>query len=166
MSSAHDSRVKQSDTSTAKNISYFRDNLHAYNQNVQTLDTYVTIRANVNRALQDINRLLDIGNGGVFDYDVGIIPNVVALDLFFDQIDTSSYPSHISFKTGSALSIPEPNESFDGVLISMLLHHLVGKTVDESLVNLRQAIREAFRVLVGGEADHCRVLCTTVVLCL
>ncbi len=140
----------QTDQSVAKNISFFRDHRDTYSQNVQQLDTYVAMRASVDEALRGVNRLLDIGNGGVFDYDVGIVSSIVALDLFLDQIDISSYPAHIGFKAGSALDIPEPDESFDGVLIAMLLHHLVGRTARESLDNVRCAVREAFRVLRPG----------------
>ena len=140
----------QTNDSINKNISFFRDNLKKYEKNVKELDTYVAIRAFTNEALKDINRLIDIGNGGVFDYDVDLVPNIQALDLFLDDIDTSSYPRHITFKTGSALEIPEDKESFDGAIMVMLLHHLVGKTVDESLNNIRIAIREAIRVLRPG----------------
>ena len=142
--------VGQTDKSIHKNISFFRDNVRSYSENVQQLDTYAAIRAAIGGAVKGINRLLDIGNGGVFDYDVAAVPSIVALDLFLGDIDTSSYPSHITFKTGSAFDIPEGNESFDGVIMVMLLHHLVGKSAGESLANVRVAIREALRVLRPG----------------
>lgn len=140
----------QTDNSINKNISFFRDNIQEYGKNVQELDTYVAIRASTNEALKGISRLLDIGNGGVFDYDIDLVPNILALDLFLDEIDTSSYPSHVTFKAGSALDIPEPNESFDGAIMVMLLHHIVGKTVAESLNNVNITIREALRILKPG----------------
>jgi SAM-dependent methyltransferase len=145
-----DSSSNQSNSSIDKNISFFRDNLESYGKKIQDLDTYMNIRMSINNALKGINRLLDIGNGGVFDYDINLIPDIVALDLFLKDIDTSAYPSFVSFKTGSALNIPEANESFDGVIMVMLLHHLVGKSVDESLNNVRVAIHEAIRVLEPG----------------
>jgi SAM-dependent methyltransferase len=140
----------QTDMSINKNISFFQSNLQAYRNKVNKVDTYVTIREFINLAIKGINRLLDIGNGGVFDYDVEIVPNIVALDLFLNLIDTSSYSSNIIFKAGSALDIPEASESFDGVIMVMLLHHLVGKTVEESLNNVHVAVREAIRVLMPG----------------
>jgi SAM-dependent methyltransferase len=144
------SDANQTNNSIDKNISFFRDNLQSYGKNVQELDTYVAIRASTNEALKGIDHLLDIGNGGVFDYDVDLVKSILALDLFLDDINTSSYPTHIAFKTGSALNIPEADQSFDGVIMVMLLHHLVGKTVAESINNTRVAIREAFRVLKPG----------------
>jgi len=146
----HNPRSGQTNASAERNIAWFRDNLQGYSINIHELDTYRAIRSSVNQALSGIDCLLDIGNGGVFDYDVTLVPTIVALDLFLDKIDTSTYPSHIAFKTGSALSIPEPDGSFDGVLMAMLLHHLVGKTVRESLDNIHGAIQEAFRVLKPG----------------
>ena len=145
-----ESGSNQTKTSIDKNISFFRDNLHTYGNNVQKLDTYVSIRNATNEALTNINYLLDIGNGGVFDYDINLIPNILAIDLFLDDIDTTAYPSHVTFKTGSGLDIPEADETFDGVIMVMLLHHLVGKTVKESLDNISVAIREAVRVLKPG----------------
>ena len=140
----------QTEKSVDKNISFFRDNLHSYGKNVQELDTYVSIRAFTSEAVKGIDRLLDIGNGGVFDYDVDQAGHILALDLFLDDIDTSSYPSHITFKAGSALDIPEPDESFDGAIMVMLLHHIVGKTVAESLNNINVTVKEAMRVLKPG----------------
>ncbi len=147
----HNLTPTQSDTSVAKNIAFFRDNRDSYDSRVQQLDTYVAMHHSLNSALRGINRLLDIGNGGIFDYDISIVPSIVALDLFFDDLPTSfSCPANVTLTTGSALSIPEPDESFDGVLVAMLIHHLVGTTVKESVANVRHALREAFRVLQPG----------------
>ncbi len=140
----------QTSSSINKNIAFFRDNVQEYGKNVQELDTYVAIRASINDALTGVSRLLDIGNGGVFDYDVNLVPEILALDLFLDDIDTARYPSHITFKAGSALQIPESTESFDGVIMVMLLHHLVGNTVAESLINVNTSIQEAIRILKPG----------------
>lgn len=140
----------QTRNSIHQNVSFFRDNLKAYGKNVQELDSYASIRASANEVLKGINCLLDIGNGGVFDYSVDLISNILALDLFLDDIDVSAYPSNITFKKGSALNISEADVSFEGVVMAMLLHHLVGKTANESLNNTLVAIREAMRVLMSG----------------
>ena len=54
---------------------------------------------------------------------------------------------YVTLKGGRALAIPEADHSFDGVLMVMLMHHLIGKTNGESLDNTRGALREGFRVL-------------------
>lgn len=151
MSRDHDLRFRQTDRSVAKNKSFFGKHRDEYDKNVQELDTYKAIRGSINETLPGIDRLLDIGNGGVFDYETNIVGSIVALDLFFNDLPASfTYPSNVTLRTGSALSIPEPNESFDGVLIAMLVHHLVGRTVKESINNIHCAVREAFRVLRPG----------------
>ncbi len=144
-------KPRQTDASVAKNISYFRDHLQSYNGHIQNMDTYKKIRSRVNASISGINRLCDIGNGGVFNYDTGRVKSVVALDLFLDELPASPFPrDNVTLERGDALHIPFPDESFDGVLMSMLIHHLVGKTVRESLDNARLAIAEAFRVLSPG----------------
>lgn len=117
--------------------------MRAHGKNVKELDTYVTIRGFTNEAIQGTENLFDIGNGGVFDYDVSLVKHILAFDLFLDEIDTSAYPSHITIERGSALEIPKPDNAFDGVIMIMLLHHIVGKTVPESLKNIDITIREA-----------------------
>lgn len=153
MNTDRDPTTGQTDASIAKNISFFSENSESYDRNVQELDTYKTIRATVNQELQGINHLLDIGNGGVFDYDTSSVREIVALDLIFDSLSTpatSPLPSNITFKTGSALNVPANDNTFDGVLIVMLIHHLIGRTVNECLDNVHKAVREALRVLRPG----------------
>ncbi len=141
----------QSAKSIERNTSFFKDNLSYYDKNISKMDTYAVIRRYVTEALRGTNRLLDIGNGGVFDYDATVVGDIIALDLFLDALDPSvSYPDNVSLRKGSALDIPEPDGSFDGVLLSMLLHHLTGKTAGESFMNIVVALKEAFRVLEPG----------------
>jgi SAM-dependent methyltransferase len=141
---------KQTDASIEKNVSFFRDNLQDYSASIEVLDTYRNIRAFANEALSGVGRLLDVGNGGTFDYDVRLVRELVAVDLFLEDLASTSFPKNVRVKNGCALDLPEPDESFDAVIFSMLMHHLVGKTVDESVANITRAIAEAFRVLKPG----------------
>lgn len=142
---------EQTNASVAKNISFFGRHRDEYDKNIQELDTYKAIRGSINEAIQGIDRLLDIGNGGVFDYETSIVGSIVALDLFLNDLPASfTCPPNVILRTGSALAIPEPDESFDGVLIAMLIHHLIGRTVKESIDNIHRVVREAFRVLRPG----------------
>jgi SAM-dependent methyltransferase len=141
---------RQSEASREKNIAFFRDNRLAYDKGVQQLDTYVTIRRSLDESLRGLGRMLDVGNGGVFDYDTGLVREIVALDLFLGEVQGLTLPPNVTARSGSALEIPEPDGSFDAVLLAMLIHHLIGRTVRESLDNVRQAVREAFRVLRPG----------------
>lgn len=76
---------------------------------------------------------------------------IVGLDLFLDQLpSTFVCPPNVTLKSGSALEIPLPQDSFDGVLMVMLIHHLVGKNVAASIENTQRAIDQAHRVLKPG----------------
>lgn len=143
--------VNQTASSVEKNSSFFRDNIQSYSSNVAQLDTYAAIKQSVDEAIRGVGVLLDIGNGGVFDYDTRLVTKIIALDLFLNELGASYVPpENVILKTGSALEIPEPDGSFDAALMVMLLHHLVGSDVGSSLGNVRRAIAEAFRVLKPG----------------
>jgi ubiquinone/menaquinone biosynthesis C-methylase UbiE len=141
----------QSAGSVRKNASFFRDHLTSYGTNVRELDTYRRIREYTSEAVKHCHTLLDIGNGGVFDYDTAIVNSIVAIDLFFDELSPGyRKPPNVTFKAGSALDLPAHDASFDCVLMVMLLHHLIGNTVQESLNNTRRALEQAWRVLQPG----------------
>lgn len=142
--------VNQSDKSIEQNITFFHDNIERYNNHVQQLDAYMIMRTYINHAIQGIDKLLDIGNGGVFDYDTTLVNHIMGLDLFLDKLSPTKYPSNVSLKQGSALAIPENNSIFDGVLMVMLIHHLTGDSVKSCIKNVEIAINEAYRVLKPG----------------
>jgi SAM-dependent methyltransferase len=153
MNAASPSGRGQTAKSIAQNITFFGVRGDTYKSRLQQLDTYAVIRASTNEALHGIDRLLDVGSGGTFDYDVTIPHSIDALDLFFDASAAQTQgdvDSRVSYKRGSALEIPEPDGSYDGVLMSMLLHHLVGHSAEESLANVRRALQEGLRVLRPG----------------
>ena len=62
--------------SVAQNAAFFDENAR-YAESIATLATYRNIRAAVSTEIAGAERLLDGGNGGVFDYDLGLAPNVV-----------------------------------------------------------------------------------------
>jgi ubiquinone/menaquinone biosynthesis C-methylase UbiE len=141
---------RQTDSSVEKNTSFFRNNVETYSSHVEMLDTYRNIRNVTNEALRGTRRLLDVGNGGTFDYDVQPIPELVAVDLFLEDLPVAAFPPNVRAKNGSALDLPEPDGSFDTVLMSMLFHHLIGKSPQDSIANISRALTEAFRVLSPG----------------
>ena len=100
----------------------------------------------ITQYVEGTNKLLDIGHGGTFDYDTGQINEIIGLDL--DQmIDTKYLPKNIKLKIGSALDVPNDLINFDAVLLVMLIHHLIGKDVNENLENLNKCISESKKTL-------------------
>jgi len=104
----------------------------------------------VDREAGGLGDIVDIGSGGVFDYDVSALSRITAVDLFADMIDAKRYPDHVTFVQGSALDVPLPSASVDGVVIVILLHHLVGTDVAQSHANMQKCIEEAARILRPG----------------
>lgn len=143
--------AKQTEKSLQENSSFFLENVGSYSRQVYELDTYRHIRDFTDEALTGIDSLLDMGNGGVCDYDVSRARSITALDLFLDELPASHLlPPNVQPLQGSALDIPKAAGSYDGVLMAMLLHHLAGTTPLESLDNATRAIAEAHRVLRPG----------------
>ncbi|MGQ0532401.1 MAG: class I SAM-dependent methyltransferase [Caulobacteraceae bacterium] len=148
------SSASQAETAVHANERFFLENIESYRRNVETIESYRHIHEEIGRHVAGVEHLLDIGNGGVFDYDASLIGKITALDLFFDRLPEhvrrDYFPANSVPVTGSALDIPFPEASFDGVLMVMLIHHLVGKTWRESWNNTERAIAEAHRVLRPG----------------
>jgi SAM-dependent methyltransferase len=130
------------------NSEFFAQNA-AYAARIGNLETYANIRHAVNGAIAGGNRLLDIGNGGVFDYDTSLVDEIVGVDLFLDQ-PPSVIPANVTLRQGDALDLDERDGDYDHVLLVSVFHHLVGENVEQTVGNIRQSISEARRVLIDG----------------
>jgi SAM-dependent methyltransferase len=132
----------------ARNAEFFARDKHG--DDVAALDTYQRIREAIEREVAGSRRMLDVGNGGVFEYDTGLVERIVAVDLFLDQLPESHFPPNVTALRGDALALDQPDDSFDTVLEALLYHHLVGKRAEDLVANVRGAIAEAARVLEPG----------------
>lgn len=129
-------------TEIKENIEWFQDN-----------DNYITAQANleyyryielmIRREIQGENEILDIGNGGFFNYDTHLAGHVTAVDLFLK--DGPGPTPNSTFKQGSILDIPFPAESFDCIILQNVLHHVTGKSVEENHKNLSHSLAEMYR---------------------
>ncbi len=139
----------QDQASATKNAGYFDAN-ERYAKKVGALEVYRNIRSAIDPEIVGSQRLLDVGNGGVFDYDTSLAERIVGVDLFLDEdIQLRGY-EHITLRRGDALALDEPDAAYDRVLEISVFHHLIGTDVDSTLANIGQAIEEAHRVLEGG----------------
>lgn len=123
--------------STERNAAFFKKNSR-YEADVLALDTYAWTRLAVQSELSGCERLLDIGNGGFFNYDIADIDHVRVLDLFLDSHETHAPNVHIT--RGDVLECTDLDlgGKFDVILLQMLIHHVTGKTVSESIANLQR----------------------------
>lgn len=141
-------RPSQAADAAAKNAQFFARDKHGHD--VATLDTYRRIREAIEREVAGAKRMLDVGNGGVFEYDTNLIEEIVAVDLFLDELPDSRFPPNVTALRGDALALDQPDGSFDTVLEALLYHHLVGERATDLVANVRRAIAEAERVLEPG----------------
>ena len=114
------------------------------------LDTYHHIRDAITREVAGTGLLLDVGNGGVFEYDTTQVEKIIAVDLFLDRLPASQFPPNVTARRSDALALDEPDGAYEVVLEALLYHHLVGSRPGDSIVNIRRAIAEAHRVLRPG----------------
>jgi SAM-dependent methyltransferase len=128
-----------------QNAEFFARDKHG--RDVAELDTYRLIREAITREVAGAKRLLDVGNGGVFEYDTDQVEEIVAVDLFLDQLPGDHFPANVTPRKGDALALDEPDGAYDMVLEALLYHHLIGTHPDDSIANIRRALGEAARVL-------------------
>jgi SAM-dependent methyltransferase len=138
----------QDSASAARNAEFFAGERHG--RDAAELDTYRLIREAITREVAGTAQLLDVGNGGVFEYDTDQVGEIVAVDLFLDQLPTEHFPPNVTPRTGDALALDEGDGSYEMVLEALLYHHLVGHRPADSIRNIRTAVAEAARVLRPG----------------
>jgi SAM-dependent methyltransferase len=131
-------------TTIAENIEWFRENEH-YIETQARLEHYQHIKRMVERELRGEKQVLDIGNGGFFNYDTALVEHVTAADLFLK--DGPGPSPNTTFRAGSLLDLPFPDKSFDCIVLQNVFHHVIGKTVAENHENLQRGMREIYRCL-------------------
>jgi SAM-dependent methyltransferase len=137
-------------TTVTTNSKWFDDNDH-YIATQAKLECYQHIKRIVEREVRGVGDLLDVGNGGFFNYDTHLAENVTAVDLFLKP--GSGPTGNSTFVQGSFLDLPFADESFDCVLQQNVFHHVTGRSVADNHQNLRRCMGEMYRCLrPGGKA--------------
>jgi SAM-dependent methyltransferase len=141
---AHNSRTQ---ATTAENIEWFADN-DKYIESQSKLEHYQHVKRIVERELTGVGRLLDIGNGGFFNYDTRLVAQVTAVDLFLK--DGPGPLPNSTLRRGSLLALPFGDGAFDCILLQNVFHHVTGRTVQQNHRNLDVGLLEIHRCLVPG----------------
>lgn len=128
-----------------KNINFFHKNKN-YSRKISDIDTYKIIFSKINNLIKNSKNLLDIGHGGVFEYNTKNIKKIVGLDLN-KMISSKKIPKNIFLKIGSATKFPNHLGKFETILMNMLLHHVIGSNVSENLHKLNSCLRNAYNHL-------------------
>ena len=143
-----------SDTDAQRlNAQFFNDN-DRYLQSVSELTTYRNIRDVLSTSLRGSRRLLDIGNGGVFDYPFDVADEIVGVDLFVGSEAAARLPDHVTLVQADARDLPTSMGRFDTVAMIMLIHHLV----DRDPADQTQLIREMLIGLDKVMTDDARLV--------
>src|SRR4051812_5505360 len=98
----------QDDETIRQNRKFFSGN-ERYRSLLRALETQRNVNEEITRELQGVGRLLDVGNGGVFEYDTGLVDEITAVDLFFDDIDPATVPANVRLRQGSVLALDDPD---------------------------------------------------------
>jgi SAM-dependent methyltransferase len=144
-----DTAEQQQAAAAEKNKAFFAEN-EDYARAVAELDTYRNIRTAIDAEVTGIGRLLDVGNGGAFDYSPELVGEIVAVDLFLDGVPRDAFPPNVVARAGDALALDELDGAYEAVLMAFLLHHLVGERPSDLVANARRALAEGIRVLQPG----------------
>jgi SAM-dependent methyltransferase len=133
--------------SVEANARWFAGN-DGYAEAQSRLAHYRHIARIVAHELRGVDRLLDVGNGGFFNYDVSLPRHVTAVDLFLT--DGPGPAANATLRRGSLLDLPFPDQSFDCVLVQSVFHHVTGTTASDNHRNMRRGMREIHRCLTAG----------------
>jgi SAM-dependent methyltransferase len=140
----------QAQPSVGSNITWFREN-PSYIRLQGTLECYRNIRRCLEHELRGQAAVLDVGNGGFFNYDTTLAGSVTAVDLFL--ADGPGPLANTTFRRGSLLALPFDDRSFDCVVVQNVLHHVTGRTVADNRDKMRRGLQEIYRCLrPGGKA--------------
>lgn len=119
-----------------------------YHKLVGELDTYRFTSEALHGELR--GRLLDVGSGGVLNYDVTSLEQVVMVDIAEELTRKTDWPCNVLFKRGDAIELPVGSGQFDTVLLQLILHHLAENSFAVTRERNLRAIAEAARVLKPG----------------
>jgi hypothetical protein len=110
--------ARQDATSVEQNAEFFARDKHG--RDAAELYTYRNIREALTREVAGTKLLLDVGNGGVFEYDTTQVERIAAVDLFLDRLPASHFPPNVTARRGDALALDEPDDSYEMVLEALL----------------------------------------------
>jgi SAM-dependent methyltransferase len=141
------SEAGQNEEALRKNAAFFAEN-EWYKSNQGRLEIYRLIADSARHEVETAQRLLDIGNGGIFIFPIDHIPHVEAIDVFVEESFSRRYPK-VEWRAMNVLDLQD-QERFDTIVAINCLHHVVGSDVGRCYENLTRIISAVFRALEKG----------------
>jgi len=110
---------------------------------------YQQIEATVNPYIAN-KKVLDVGNGGRFSYDVNLPEKIIAMDVSPVMLDRIKEPAIIKI-VGDARDMNNiENESVDVIIFQLVLHHITGSNYKSTLLTLKNIISSSKLKLKPG----------------
>jgi SAM-dependent methyltransferase len=141
------SEAGQDQETLRKNAAWFAEN-ERYKSNQSRWEIYRLIADSVSHEVETAQRLLDIGNGGIFIFPIDHIPHIEAIDLFVEESFSKRYP-RVQWRAMNVLDLQD-EEKFDTVVAINCLHHVVGNDVSQCYQNLARIFSGVYRALENG----------------
>jgi ubiquinone/menaquinone biosynthesis C-methylase UbiE len=134
------------------NTKNFFDEWNTYHETIQGIDSWQLYGKAIAKHIKD-GVILDIGNGGIFNYDTTKAKHIVALDLSPNIINNAPYTAdNIEYKVGDIIDLKFEDAVYDQAVMDMLIHHLAGNNFAQTKENVLKSFINTYSVLKpGGE---------------
>lgn len=134
---------------------YFDDESREYVQTIMDAegDYYDKAEKFITPLLKDNGCVLDIGNGGILNYDYSNLKELVCADISVSKKIEEVYKDvpNVSFLESNIMNMDNvEDERFDAVIVQKVIHHLAEKNYKQTRENCVAAMRECIRVLKPG----------------
>jgi ubiquinone/menaquinone biosynthesis C-methylase UbiE len=130
----------------------FFDEWTSYHETVKKIDTWKLYGEAISKQIKN-GVILDIGNGGIFNYDTSKAKKIIAIDLSPNLISNAPREAdNIEYRVGNIIELDYTAAEFDQAVMDMLVHHLAGKNFAVTKSNVLKSFENTYRVLKpGGE---------------
>ena len=124
----------------------FFENWTGYREDLQKTQglVYRQAEALINARIQD-RHVVDVGNGGIFNYDVSKTKSVAAMDLY--PLPQAENLKNVTYYVGRSDRLPLEPASHDVVIWQNIMHHMVEDSAGTPLPLLKASLQDARRVL-------------------
>ena len=134
---------------------YFDDESREYVKTIMQVEGeyYKKAERVISPLLKDGFCVLDIGNGGIINYDYTGLEELVCADISISKKTEEVYGNftNISFIESNIMDMNNvSDESFDVVIVQKVIHHLAEKNYKTTRNNCIKAMKECIRVLKPG----------------
>ncbi len=134
---------------------YFDDESREYVRTIMEAegDYYEKAEKFINPLLKVNGSVLDIGNGGIINYDYLCLKELVCADISVSPKIEELYKDspNVSFIKSNIMDMKNvDNERFDAVIVQKVIHHLAEKDYKTTKANCVKAMNECVRVLKPG----------------